>query len=176
MTRDQFIQQHDDARKRLLTFFQKKDFTPDEAEDLAQACLANAYKHLHQLAQPQQFQRWLMGIAKNMIKNFLRDNNRQKRDADEVALETVAEPASEAEDALAELLAGERRHLLRREVEQLPSRQRQVFTLRYYHGLTLRETAAMLHLGENTIKSTQHNAVKCLTRKLSPPPVAREVP
>jgi RNA polymerase sigma-70 factor (ECF subfamily) len=53
---------------------------------------------------------------------------------------------------------------LQRALQQLPDRQRQVFTLRYFEELSYRDIAQILDLSEGALKASFHHAAKKIER------------
>jgi DNA-directed RNA polymerase specialized sigma24 family protein len=53
-------------------------------------------------------------------------------------------------------------------IQGLPEMQRKVVVLRYWLGLSVRETALELEIGEGTVKSHSHRAVQALQHSLDP--------
>lgn len=76
-------------------------------------------------------------------------------------------PAPEHETPEAEQLATERRRALERALTELPARQRQVFLLREWQGMTTSEAARALGCTEGTIKQHHFRALHTLRAKLS---------
>lgn len=85
--------------------------------------------------------------------------------SDEDAWLDIAAPADEAPEA--ERLAAERRGALEKALMQLPARQRQVFLLREWQGMTTLETAQALGCSEGTVKQHHFRALQALRAKLS---------
>lgn len=85
-------------------------------------------------------------------------------DADDAWLDLPA-PANESPEA--ERAASEQRYALERAIADLPARQRQVFLLREWQGMTTLETAQALGCSEGTIKQHHFRALQTLRTKLS---------
>ena len=101
---------------------------------------------------------WLMTIARNLVRDHFKSCDVRNRSPLTVAPERASgEPGPE-------------RLLLRRQLAvaltssltQLTAAQRRCVELRFYQGLTVRETAARMHKSEPTVRQLQHRAVRCL--------------
>lgn len=121
-----------------------------EAEDVVQESALALWKRLDKgdIEEPEAY------AARAVWQNALRRRSRRK---DWVALEEAEEASVEAEiDTWVESLAMEDA------LAQLPPAQQAVVRLRYYTGLTLKETAATLAIGLNTAASRCRYALDAL--------------
>lgn len=66
-----------------------------------------------------------------------------------------------------DLVAGEIRARVKSAIQSLPDRQRQVFILREWRGLSIRETAMTLGISENSIKQHHFRAMRTLRKQLA---------
>lgn len=123
----------------------------DLAEDAAQETFLRAWKSMAQFegrnnATPKS---WLVRIAINTCKNIRRTAWFRRTDRS-VTPEELPLPAAEEDRTL--LLT----------VQSLPDRQREVVILRYYHGMSLDETARTLGLSRSTAFHRLQKALKSL--------------
>lgn len=121
------------------------------AEDAAQETFLRAWKSMAQFegrnnATPKS---WLVRIAINTCKNIRRTAWFRRTDRS-VTPEELPLPAAEEDRTL--LLT----------VQSLPDRQREVVILRYYHGMSLDETARTLGLSRSTAFHRLQKALKSL--------------
>lgn len=142
-----------------------------EAEDVVQEALMTVYMKLPQLRQPRHLKPWAFRIAKNIVLMRVRQSNagnmRQIRLADDVEWRNNAVPP----DSRAFL--GEIRRVLIAAIRGLPDKYRTVVILRDIDGFSTAETAAMLHVSADTIKTRLHRAHAELRHKLRDYGVAR---
>ncbi|MBI3898520.1 MAG: RNA polymerase sigma factor [Gammaproteobacteria bacterium] len=83
----------------------------------------------------------------------------------ESVLDLLMAPTHERPDA--QLATKEQRRALERALTELPTRQRQVFLLREWQGLTTAETAQTLGCSIGTIKQHHFRALQALRERLS---------
>ena len=69
-------------------------------------------------------------------------------------------------DASAEVVAHDEAGRLAEQVRQLPRRQREVITCRYYLQLSEKETAALLEIGTGSVKRHAHRGLATLQARL----------
>ena len=129
----------------------------EDARDLTQRTFIRAYKAVGRFEGRSSLNTWLFQIAANLCRNHHRDRSRvqfvPEENAPEVSQEAVAE------EALSQ--AGERSSL-RLAVAQLPSRQREVLSLRVYQDLPFKEIAQKVGISVGNARVSYHVAVKAL--------------
>ena len=125
----------------------------DEADELTQRTFLRLLAHIDDF-QGNQLKSYLFRIAANLCKNHLRDRTR-------LVFGLSIEPTTPAIEGEA-LEKKELRLLLRKLMTQLPTRQRQVVTLRIDGELPFSEVARTLGITENSAKVNFHHAVKRL--------------
>ena len=136
----------------------------DDVEDVMQQAYLNAYRHLHQFTGSAQFSTWLTRIAVNEALA-----SRRKRGAafdeggDSVMLTLVDTKERDPEHRAA---ASELRRLMEEEVAALPDTFRVVFVMRDVDGMSTSETAAVLDISEDLVKTRLHRARAMLRDRL----------
>lgn len=114
----------------------------DLAQDAVQDTFLKAYRHLPAFRGECSRKSWLMGIAINTCRDYLRTawfrHIDRRTDAD-------ALPETPAPDNFKD-------HTVLTEVNRLPKRYREVILLRYYQGLKVKETADALQLSASAVK------------------------
>jgi RNA polymerase sigma-70 factor (ECF subfamily) len=136
-----------------------------DAEDLTQDVFLKAYKHLGRLQSPQVFRSWLYRIAVNRAN----DHFRKKRFRalfgsasidDETFLETeeMAVPAQAPET----MARKEFWQQVEKMLDALSHTEREVFLLRFFDDLSLKEITAALGKNESTVKTHLYRALKKL--------------
>lgn len=136
----------------------------DDAEDLAQEAFVRAYHSLPKFRGESSVYTWLYRITVNLCLNHLRT----RRIRSFVGLEKIEAvmPSSEEADAQTELQ--ELSAAARQAIQALPDKQRAVFVLRHFRGLSHAEIAKIMGRQEGTIKANYFQAVRKLRSALGP--------
>ena len=93
-----------------------------DAEEVVQDAFLNAYRGLTQLEDTTKFKSWLGEIAQNCARNWLR-----KQRGNTVPIDEVSEQILQTEDSSDErLIRQEQRELIRRTMETLPQKDREI--------------------------------------------------
>ena len=134
-----------------------------DAEDLTQETFLKMWRNLRKFKKEKNFENWLFTIAKNTCFDFLR---RKKRNlilnADN--LEIIADFNPSLLEKLEKESLFEK---LKREIEKLPFKMRQVIDLHYNFGLNFREISEILEEPINTVKSRHKRAIAKLKKSIS---------
>jgi RNA polymerase sigma-70 factor (ECF subfamily) len=142
----------------------------DEAADLTQEALIQAYRALPQFRPDAKFAPWLYRIATNLCASWRR---RQKRrplsmeDLDEAT--SVTDPFNPGRPATPEEAyeTTEFQATVRRALRGLPVSYRQVLVLRYLEDLSYREIAAALGLRVTTVENRLRTGRRLLRERLA---------
>ena len=150
---ERLMTQHGNAIFRMC-FLHLRD--ESLAEDAVQETFLKAYRKLDSFRGDCREQTWLMRIAINVCRDFLRTAwlRRVDRSVDITLLPECAQAADEHDSTVLT------------EVMRLPAKLREVILLRYYQGLSLQETADALKLGLSTVKARQKKAGDMLRQRL----------
>ncbi len=114
------------------------------------------------------FSSWLFRIAHNLIVDHFRKNSRRKT----APLEDAMLVADTSSDVDYKIDVGMSIAQVQRAMDGLTDLQREVMSLRFAAGLSVKETAEAVGKKENAVKALQHAAVKKLRVVLDAP--ARE--
>jgi len=135
-----------------------------EVEDVMQEAYLNAFSHLRDFSGRASFSTWLTRIAVHEALARLRKRRRVEPldDADEGEM-----PAAEALRPDERATAAELRVLLEDAVERLPHAFRATFVLRSIEQLSVAETAEVLGVPEETVKTRHHRARERLRSTLT---------
>lgn len=162
-------------RVRLVRLCTQLTGDRQAAEDLAQETLLEAWRCRHKLYDPQDWPKWLSGVARNLCLRWMRERQRtlmqriqsleqeQKQDPERLSLE---EQLADDFDIEIELERHELAQLLDRALSLLPHTTRRVLVERYIHELPNREIAARLHLSEDVVAQRIHRGKLTLRRAL----------
>ena len=106
-----------------------------DAEEVVQDTFFNAYRGLPQLEDRTKFKGWLAKIARNRARNW-----RRKQRVDTMSIDEVSESTLQTPDAVAdELIRDEQRELIRRAMETLPQKDREIARAYYLDGASYDE-------------------------------------
>ncbi|WP_269440728.1 RNA polymerase sigma factor [Micromonospora tarapacensis] len=129
-----------------------------DAEDVVQEAFVKGYRKLSRYRGESSFRSWLLAIVANETRNLHRSRDRRHG---LVLRAARVDPGSEIveDDAVAAILAGERRAALVRALRLLPARDREVIVCRYFLDLSEDETVTMLGWPRGTVKSRTSRAL-----------------
>ena len=120
---------------------------PHDAEEVVQDAFLNAYQGLSQLEDTTKFKSWLAEITRNRARNWLR-----KQQGETVSIDEVSEGILQTEDAPDERLARlEQRELIRRTMETLPQKDRDIARAFYLEGASYDELTSTHGLSYNAV-------------------------
>lgn len=136
----------------------------EEVEDVMQQAYLNAYTHLHQFHASAQFSTWLTRIAVNeALARRRKAGNTFGDGGDTVMLNLVDTTTRDPEQQAA---ASELRKVMEEEVAALPDTFRLAFMMREVEGLSTAETASVLAISEDLVKTRLHRARTMLRENL----------
>ena len=125
----------------------------DEAEDLMQTCFVSALQNIGNLNEPEKIKKWLIRIAANKSKDFLKKKKPDLLDKDQEYViddiieenpETIPEQCIEAE---------ERRKEVNEMLDSLSEDKKLCLLLFYKHNMSIAEISEELGVTESAIKS-----------------------
>ena len=163
------------AFERFVEHFRGKVFhyswvmcgSPEDAEEVAQETLLKAFESFDQLREPERVRAWVFRIARNVC--LMQRRKSVFAPAHELSLEELL-PADEVPDAgrapEGELLRSELRAVIDRVIVELPPSYRAVVLLRDLEELTTEETAQILDLGIDVVKTRLHRGRAAMRQKL----------
>ena len=163
------------AFERFVDHFRSKVFhyswlmcgRPEDAEEVAQETLLKVFENFDQLRDPERVRPWVFRIAKNAC--LMQRRRSLFAPAHEVSLDELP-PASELADDAPQpevlLLDSELRAVLDRVIAELPPTYRAVVLLRDLEELSTEETAQILDLGTDVVKTRLHRGRVAMRQKL----------
>ena len=154
-----------DAFERFVEHFRSKVFhyswlicgSPQDAEEVAQETLLKVFDSFDQLREPERVRAWVFRIAKNVC--LMHRRRSIFAPAHELSLEELP-AAGEVADSIqppeGELLRSELRAVIDRIISELPTAYRAVVLLRDIEELSTEETAHVLDLSIDVVKTRLH--------------------
>ena len=135
---------------------------PHDAEEVVQDAFFNAYQGLRQLEDATKFKSWLAEITRNRARNWLR-----KQQGETVSIDEVSEGILQTEDSPDERLARlEQRELIRRTMETLPQKDRDIARAFYLEGASYDELIGAHGLSYNAIALRLFRIKRKLSKRL----------
>jgi RNA polymerase sigma-70 factor (ECF subfamily) len=163
------------AFERFVDHFRSKVFhyswlmcgRPEDAEEVAQETLLKVFENFDQLRDPERVRPWVFRIAKNAC--LMQRRRSVFAPAHELSIDELT-PAVELPDDAAQpevaLLDSELRAVLDRVIAELPPIYRAVVLLRDIEELSTEETAQILELGTDAVKTRLHRGRVAMRQKL----------
>ena len=164
-----------EAFDRFVAHFRDKIFhyswmmcgRPEDAEEVAQETLLRVFESFDQLREPGNVRAWVFRIAKNACLMQRRKSlfaPKQEESLDELQVES--DIAGDAPPPDIELERSELRALLDRVIRELPPAYRSVVMLRDREELSTEETAQILDLSVDVVKTRLRRARVAMREKL----------
>ena len=135
-----------------------------EAEDVMQEAYVNAYAHLAQFDGRAKFSTWLTKIA--VYEALLRAKRLARYEPLDDRAENTLASTTRPPDPEQQAFAGELRALLETAVDALGDGYREVFMLRQVEGLSTAETAEVLSVSEDVVKTRLTRARHAIQQNL----------
>lgn len=128
----------------------------DDANDVLQNVFIRVWKGLENFREDSQLYTWLYRIGTNECLTFLE----QQKKRTTVSLSDVESGLSNKIKADQNFDANKLEWKLQLGIQQLPEKQRVVFSLRYYDEMPYEEMSRVLETSEGALKASYHHAVK----------------
>jgi RNA polymerase sigma factor (sigma-70 family) len=128
----------------------------EDANDVLQNVFIRVWNGLENFREDSQLYTWLYRIATNECLSYL---DQQKRKSS-LSLSEVESGLSNKIIADKHFDANKLEWKLQLAIQQLPEKQRVVFTLRYYDEMPYEEMSRVLDTSEGALKASYHHAVK----------------
>jgi len=162
LTRDNgFLLLMNTYQKQLYWHIRRLVVSHEDAEDILQETFILVYNHLSTFKGESKLYTWLYRIATNECNRYFRQKDfRIKRE--ELLSEETSELAAGSE------LEGSDEIVLKfqKAIQQLPNKQKVVFTLRYYDDLSYEDIAQVLHTSVGTLRTNYHFAFEKIKQYL----------
>jgi RNA polymerase sigma-70 factor (ECF subfamily) len=132
----------------------------DEAEDIAAQVFEVAYSKADKFDfRGAPIQAWLLGIARNLVRDHIKKLGRRGR-SEEVDELTMPPQPDQSEHV-------DLRHDLRAAMQSLTEDQQEVIALRFLLDKSVTETAVLMDRSEDAVKNLQRRALAAMHRSLS---------
>ena len=155
-----FAELYERFHDKIFRYIYFKTGNPNDAEDITEDVFLRMLESINSFRwKGHPFSSWLFRIAHNLIVDHFRKRSRQKNTPLDDAGDLAGATSHEIEAELDVKLAIERVHLA---MEGLTDLQKEVMSMRFAAGLSVRETAEAVGKRENAVKALQHAAIKKL--------------
>ena len=135
---------------------------PHDVEEVVQDTFLNVYQGLTQLEDAVKFKSWLAAIARNCAREWLR-----KQRGKTMSLDQVSEEMLQTEDSPdKQLIRREQRELIRRTMETLPQKDRDIARAFYLEGASYNELTSTHGLSDKAISFRLSRAKQQLSKRL----------
>lgn len=164
---NQLIDHYQDAIMRMVYYRVK---TRMDAQDLTQEVFFKAYRNISRLKEPERFRSWLFSIAINRVRDYYRKNKFLKlfgalpEKEDVVSQNKALTYDSKAHE---NLLKQEFWQQVSKAMDILSAKEREVFLLRFFDQLSLKEISQSLKKSESTIKTHLYRALSKFRKERS---------
>lgn len=143
-------------QERLYWHIRRMVIDHDDANDVLQNVLIRVWNGLENFRENSQLYTWLYRIATNECLSFLE----QQKKKTSISLDAVSENLENKIKADRHFDANKLEWKLQLAIQQLPEKQRVVFSLRYYDEMPYEEMSRILDTSEGALKASYHHAVK----------------
>ena len=136
----------------------------EDAEDICQEVFVKAYHALERFREDSTLYTWLYRITVNYCVNHLRRNKVRETVLADYTMRWRGRRGISLEE---ELARGDMGAAVKNAIDKLPPKQRAVFLLRQYEGLSHKEIGEVLKRSVGAVKANYFHAVKRLQRELT---------
>jgi len=156
---------------RLFRFGLRMCGHQQDAEDIAQETFLSAFRHLDRFRQETPLKNWLFKIAARAC--FRRRRKKKGEPEREISIESLKENNGDyvipdfSETPDESVIRNELKAVIDGAVRELPSKYRTVFNLRDIEGFSTEETAGIVGISEQLVKTRLHRARLFLRNKIS---------
>jgi len=157
---DRFVERF---RPRIFQYSWLMCGDPEDAEEIAQETLLRVFESFDQLREPERLRAWVFRIAKNAC--LMKRRKSVYAPANELPLDDVHPDREPLPDR--QLLQGEMNATLQQAIASLPDIYRAVVILRDMEELSTEETAQLLDVHTDVVKTRLHRARVALRQKMN---------
>lgn len=131
---------------------------PHLAQDIIQDALLKAVININKFEPRAKFSTWLIKIATNVYRDYLRANKSY-----ELIEEGLADKGKQVEEIV---IAHYEYQEIMKIILKLPYEKRSVFILKHYYGYKYEEISEIMGCAIGTVRSRLHNAVKYIIKEI----------
>jgi RNA polymerase sigma-70 factor (ECF subfamily) len=166
---DVFLSLVERHRRYLYNLALRLTGSEQDANDVVQDSLLNAYLHLEQFEERADFRTWLTRIVVNCALDHLRARRRRPDVHDPQPIADVVETvASSMPDPERLAVSADCRRQVSAAMKTMSPLERVTFALRHFEGCSINEIAQTLGIGHNAAKQHIFRAVRKIRLALAP--------
>lgn len=163
-----------EAFMTVTSLYQKKVFllafsffhNREDALDIVQETFLRLYQKVHLFRKGQNFQNWLLQIAKNLCIDYHRKNYSKSKEYNrEKPIEEMNLALSDEKDPY---LSSDLKGIFSECLKKLATKQRLIFVMKHYNQLEYQEIAQILGIALGTVKSLHFKAVQNMRGLVAP--------
>jgi RNA polymerase sigma-70 factor (ECF subfamily) len=139
-----------------------------EAEDVVQEAYVRAFRNLETFRGDSALSTWLSRIVINEALGRLRKQKREGKvtDLEAAQAEIIQFPGNASDDPERTMAQRQILHLVEEATDKLPAAFRSVFVARVIEGMSMEETAELLGIKPETVKTRLHRARQMVRKEL----------
>jgi RNA polymerase sigma-70 factor (ECF subfamily) len=133
-----------------------------DAEDITQDVFLKAFQKISSVKEAAKFRGWLFSIALNRIRDFQRKKQFRslfKKEDENIESHPIEKTDSDQPEALAQVLQKDFWRQVGLILKKLPTMEHEVFLLRFFDHLSIKEIAGVLKKNESTVKTHLYRAL-----------------
>jgi len=150
-------------QQRLYTFVRRMVTDPDETQDVLQNVFIKAWNGLDRFREDAQLFSWLYRIAHNESISHLKRMRRGLFVSEDTVIERLTTTLDRSEHFSGDAI----QRKLQKAVMTLPTKQRAVFTMKYFDELKYEEMSRITGTSVGALKASYHIAVKKIEEQLT---------
>lgn len=163
-----------EAFMTVTALYQKKVFllafsffhNREDALDIVQETFLRLYQKVHLFRKGQNFQNWLLQVAKNLCIDYHRKNYSKSKEYNrEKPIEEMNLALSDEKDPY---LSSDLKGIFSECLKKLATKQRLIFVMKHYNQLEYQEIAQILGIALGTAKSLHFKAVQNMRGLVAP--------
>lgn len=133
-----------------------------DAEDITQDIFLKAFQKIASIKDAAKFRGWLFSITLNRIRDFQRKKRFRslfKKEDENIESHPIEKSDSDQPQALEQVMKKDFWRQIGLILKKLPTMEREVFLLRFFDHLSIKEIAGVLKKSESTIKTHLYRAL-----------------
>ncbi|HAA00732.1 MAG TPA: RNA polymerase subunit sigma [Flavobacteriales bacterium] len=154
------VQKH---QRKLYAIIRRVLIDHDDTNDVLQNTFIKAWNGLSSFREEAQLSTWLYRIASNETLSFLRQSKRDRH----LSIDQLYTDSNYSVGNAIGPSAEEIEKKLHHAIQQLPEKQRLVFTMKYYEDLTYEQMSDILGTSVGALKASFHIAAKKIEEEIT---------